>query len=218
MASPTEENYLKALFSLTNEKEEANISQLSSLLHVSLPTVNSMIKNLKKQGLVNYEKYKPLSLTKEGKKTASLVVRKHRLTEIYLVEKMGFGWEEVHEIAELMEHIDSPVLFERMEKLLNFPAIDPHGSPIPDKYGRITHKSYKRLSNCIPGDSVRITALSHDSSEFLRFLNTRKLTLGTILDIQSVEPYDSSMIVSYKDHPRETFSQVVCDRLLVEQV
>ena len=218
MASQTEENYLKALFSLTHEKEEVNISELSSLLGVSLPTVNSMVKNLKKQGLVNYEKYKPLSLTANGKKEAALVLRKHRLTEMYLVKKMGFGWEEVHEIAEQVEHINSSVFFERMEKLLGFPMIDPHGSPIPDKSGKIVQKPYKHLSTCKKGEMVRLTALSHDSSEFLKFLNKHELGLGTVLEIISVEAYDNSIAVGYTGHPSEMFSQIVCDRLLVERV
>jgi len=101
MASQTEENYLKSLLMLTGSTKGVNASELSTLLKVSLPTVNSMVKNLKKQGLVNYERYKPVSLTRKGKKEAALVLRKHRLTEMYLVEKMGFGWEEVHDIAEL---------------------------------------------------------------------------------------------------------------------
>lgn len=140
MASVTEENYLKALFILVSERGMATISDLSSLLKVSLPTANSMIKNLKKQDLVNYEKYKPLSLTEKGKREAALVLRKHRLTEMFLVTKMGFGWEVVHEIAEQIEHIDSTIFFERMDELMGHPTIDPHGSPIPDKEGRVFPK------------------------------------------------------------------------------
>ncbi|HZB13466.1 MAG TPA: metal-dependent transcriptional regulator, partial [Chryseolinea sp.] len=113
MASQTAENYLKTLFNLANEKGEINLSEISTTLNVSTPTANSMVKNLANQGLVNYERYKPVSLTVKGKKAAALVIRKHRLTEMFLVEKMGFGWEVVHEIAEQIEHINSPVLFDR---------------------------------------------------------------------------------------------------------
>jgi len=137
MASQTEENYLKALLNHSNSDGELYVSQLSALMHVRMPTVNSMVKNLKKQGLVNYEKYKPLSLTEKGKREAALVVRKHRLTEMYLYEKMGFSIEEVHEIAEQIEHINAPKLFDRMDELLGFPNFDPHGSPIPDSFGEI---------------------------------------------------------------------------------
>lgn len=218
MASQTEENYLKSLLMLTGSTKGVNASELSTLLKVSLPTVNSMVKNLKKQGLVNYEKYKPVSLTRKGKKEAALVLRKHRLTEMYLVEKMGFGWEEVHDIAEQVEHIDSPAFFNRMDEQLGFPKFDPHGSPIPDKNGKISHEFKLRLSDCKPGDRIRLAALSHDSLEFLKFLDNHKLKLGTVFEVKSVEPFDHSMIVSYNAHPSVMFSQAVCNRLLVEKL
>ncbi|HKI88011.1 MAG TPA: metal-dependent transcriptional regulator [Draconibacterium sp.] len=218
MASQTEENYLKSLFALSNSTKGVNASELSALLKVSLPTVNSMVKNLKKQGLVNYEKYKPISLTGKGKKVAALVLRKHRLTEMFLVDKMGFGWEEVHDIAEQVEHINSPVFFERMDELLGFPKFDPHGSPIPDKNGKISQEYKLRLSDCKPGVKVKLAALSHDSLSFLKFLDNNELKLGTELHIISVEPFDNSMVVSYKNHSSKMLSQVVCDHLLVEHV
>lgn len=218
MSSPAEENYLKSLYSLTDPKGSVSITELSSLLNVSLPTVNSMIKNLKKQGLVNYEKYKPISLTKRGKKVAALVVRKHRLTEMYLVNKMGFGWEQVHEIAEQLEHIQSPVLFDRMDEVLGFPKIDPHGSPIPDKEGKIILISHTKLSDCQAGEKVKLIALANSSSDFLKFLNSRVLSLGSELRIISVEPFDGSMTVSYEGHLSEMFSKIVCESLLVEKM
>lgn len=216
MASQTEENYLKSLFLLTNSSKAVNLSELSNLLNVRLPTVNSMIKNLSKQGLVNYKKYKPISLTDNGKKIAAQVIRKHRLTEIFLVNKMGFGWGEVHDIAEQLEHISSSEFFERMDEQLGFPKFDPHGSPIPDKNGKIPDEFSVRLSNCKPGKKVRLAALSQDSSEFLKFLDKNKLSLGTEIEIISIEPFDNSMTVSYKNYSSKMLSQVVCDRLLVE--
>ncbi|PKP40226.1 MAG: iron (metal) dependent repressor, dtxr family protein [Bacteroidetes bacterium HGW-Bacteroidetes-13] len=218
MASPTVENYLKALFLLSVEKGEVNITELSNLLQVKLPTANSMIKSLHEQGWVSYEKYKPLTLTPKGKKKAALIVRKHRLTEMYLVEKMGFGWEEVHEIAEQVEHIDSTIFFERMDELLGNPNVDPHGSPIPDKNGDMQQKVYDPLGVCLPGDTVKLVALVHSSSEFLKFLNRRELQLGAKLKIESIEDYDKSMVVSYENHSFETFSKDVCDALLVERL
>jgi len=216
MTSPTEENYLKSLFTLSDKKGEVSITELSSLLSVSLPTVNSMVKNLKKQGLVNYEKYKPISLTEKGVKEAAFVVRKHRLTEMYLVNKMGFGWEEVHEIAEQLEHIHSIIFFNRMDELLGYPKFDPHGSPIPDKNGKISYIQYIKLSDCKEGETVKLVALDQSSNDFLKFLNYRELSLGTILEIKSVENFDSSMTVGYNDHASEVFSQTVCEQLLVE--
>lgn len=218
MASHTEENYLKSLYTLTFEKEGVSASELGNLLQVRLPTVNSMVKNLKSKGLVVYEKYKPISLTETGKIEAALILRKHRLTEMYLVNEMGFGWEEVHEIAEQVEHIDSTILFARMDELLGFPKIDPHGSPIPDKNGKINWKSREKLSDCKVGELVKLTALAHSSTDFLKFLNSRKLSLGTVLKIKFIEPYDNSMTVSYKDHPSQMLSQIVCERLLIEHV
>ncbi len=215
MSSQTEENYLKSLYALAEQKGEVSISELGNLLNVSLPTVNSMVKNLKKQGLVNYEKYKPISLTEKGKKEAALVIRKHRLTEMYLVNKMGFGWEEVHEIAEQLEHIHSPVLFNRIDELLGFPKIDPHGSPIPDKDGKIVFVSHIKLSACQPGEKVKLIALAHSSTDFLKFLNNRELSLGTKLEIMSVEQFDGSMTINYSSHSSEVFSRIICERLLV---
>ncbi|MFC3414959.1 metal-dependent transcriptional regulator [Algoriphagus hitonicola] len=218
MASSTEENYLKILFNLTHEKGEVNISELSSQLGVSMPTVNSMIKNLQKSDLVHYEKYKPVTLSEKGKKTAALIVRKHRLTEMFLVNKMGFGWEEVHQIAEQVEHIHAPKFFERMDEMLGFPTVDPHGSPIPDKHGRMQELHYKNLSQVKPGNQVILVALADSSSDFLEFLNSRKLKLGMELKILSKETYDQSMIVSYENQQSETLSEKVCEKLLVRSV
>ena len=218
MASQTEENYLKALFTLSGDKGEISLSDLSDMLNVSTPTANSMIKKLHQKGLVNYEKYKPISLTAKGKKEASHVIRKHRLTEMYLVEKMGFGWEKVHEIAEQVEHINSPGLFDRMDELLGYPKIDPHGSPIPDKNGRIEWKSYQPLGDCKKGDTLRLAALTHSSDNFLKFLNSKDLSLGLTLHIDAIEPFDGSMTVTYHKDRTEILSAVVCEKLLVEKV
>src|SRR6478672_4911717 len=123
MHSYTEENYLKALFNLANEKGEVGPNELSKQLAIKMPTVNSMMKKLADKKLVYYESYKPLRLTEKGKKEAGLIIRKHRLTEMFLVQKMGFGWENVHEIAEQVEHIHSPDFFQKMDELLGFPKI-----------------------------------------------------------------------------------------------
>ncbi len=215
MASQTEENYLKALFNLANSAGEVNISELATQLHVSKPTVNSMVKTLQKNGWVIYQKYKPVQLTPEGQKAAAMVIRQHRLTEIFLVNKMGFGWEEVHAIAEQVEHIDSPKFFERMDELLGFPTIDPHGSPIPDKLGRVKETHYVSLADCEAGQNVVLAALTSSSTEFLEFLNSRNLSLETQITIHSQEMYDQSMVVSYLSHSKETLSEKVCEKLLV---
>ncbi|TDQ19179.1 DtxR family iron (metal) dependent repressor [Algoriphagus boseongensis] len=215
MASTTEENYLKALFNLSNSKGEVNLSELAHSLQVSLPTANSMVKSLQKSGWLKYEKYKPLILTPEGEKEAALIIRKHRLTEMFLVKKMGFGWEEVHEIAEQVEHIHAPKFFQKMDEMMGYPTIDPHGSPIPDIQGRIPQVNFTPLSSCKPDQLVQLAALTNSSTEFLEFLNSRKLALGTELKILSREAYDSSVVVSYENRPHETLSEKVAERLLV---
>jgi len=218
MATQTEENYLKSLFFLANEIGEVNVSELAAHLQVSMPTVNSMVKSLHKNGWLVYEKYKPVKLTSKGQTEAALIVRKHRLTEMFLVQKMGFGWEEVHEIAEQIEHIQAPKLFERMDEILNFPTIDPHGSPIPDKLGKIQTVKYQSLTEIKPNESVILAALTNSSVEFLEFLNSRQLSLGTVLYVVSKEAYDQSIVVSYPDHSKETLSEKVCEKLLVKTI
>jgi len=216
--SLVEENYLKALLHLANQEGFVNVNDLSKHLKIKMPTVTSMMKKLALKGLVHYESYKPLRLTSSGKKEAISIVRKHRLTEMFLVEKMGFGWEEVHEIAEQIEHIQSPLFFEKMDLLLGFPKFDPHGSPIPDKNGKIETRKYLKLSDCQINDKLVIKAVNNHSSDFLKYLNARDLTLGTKISILSIEDFDKTMVIQYDNHPAETISLTVSERLLVEKV
>lgn len=218
MNSLVEENYLKALLSLSNDKGEVNVNDLSKHLDIKMPTVTSMMKKLATKKLVHYESYKPLRLTEKGKKEAALIIRKHRLTEMYLVEKMGFGWEQVHNIAEQIEHIQSPNFFAKMDELLGYPKLDPHGSPIPDKNGKMVWREYIKLSECKLGDIVKVVAVINTSEEFLKFLNSREIHLGLRIKIKSVEPFDNTMVVNYDKHVSETLSHTVCERLLVEKV
>lgn len=215
MYSPAEENYLKALLLLSEETGETGVNELSKRLEIKMPTVNSMIKRLAEKKLVYYESYQPLQLTPKGKKEAALILRKHRLTEMYLVDKMGFGWEEVHEIAEQVEHIQSPRFFEKMDELLSHPTIDPHGSPIPDASGKISWTRYEKLSDCASGATVSFVAVTNSAADFLRYLNDKGLKLGMKISIKAIESYDKSMIVSYTGHPSETLSSTVCEKLLV---
>lgn len=217
MNSLTEENYLKSLFNIANKDGEVNVAELSKSLDLKMPTVTSMVKKLAKKKLVHYESYKPLRLTEKGKKEAGLIIRKHRLTEMFLVDKMKLGWEDVHDIAEQIEHIQSPVFFEKMDELLDFPKLDPHGSPIPDRNGKIVWKDYNKLSDCLQGESVKLAAVINTSSEFLKFLNAREMRLGLKIKIKSKEPFDNSIVVSYGKRQAETLSNVACERLLVEK-
>ena len=153
----------------------------------------------------------------KGKKEAGLIIRKHRLTEMFLVDKMKMGWEDVHDIAEQIEHIQSPVFFEKMDELLGYPKIDPHGSPIPDRDGKIVLKSYDKLSDCKVGETVKLLAVINTSSEFLKFLNSREMRLGLKIKIKSIEAFDKSMVVSYGKRQNEALSHIVCERLLVKK-
>lgn len=216
MRSPTEENYLKALFTLQNKNGEVAVNELSKHLDIKMPTVNSMMKKLNEKGLVSYESYKPLKLTDDGLTEAAMILRKHRLTEMYLVEKMGFGWEQVHHIAEQLEHLDSPQFFKKMDELLGFPRFDPHGSPIPDVTGKIEGLNNKSLCECEPGQTVSIVAVTDSSEEFLQYLNKHDLKLGTSLRILAKEKFDSSITVQYKNHDSQTLSKLVCEKLLID--
>lgn len=216
--SLTEENYLKALFNIASKTGEVNVAELSKSLNIKMPTVTSMMKRLAEKKLVHYESYKPLRLTEKGKKAAGLVIRKHRLTEMFLVEKMNMGWEDVHDIAEQIEHIQSPVFFEKMDEILDYPKVDPHGSPIPDRDGKMIWKDYNKLSDCNAGETVKLAAVINTSSEFLKFLNNREMYLGLKIKIKSIEPFDKSMEVGYGKRSVEVLSNVACERLLVEKI
>lgn len=218
MHSYTEENYLKALFNLANPKGEVSPNELSKRLDIKMPTVNSMMKKLAEKKLVHYESYKPLRLTEKGKKEAGLIIRKHRLTEMFLVQKMDFGWEQVHEIAEQIEHLHSPHFFEKIDAMLGYPTIDPHGSPIPDKTGKIDWKHYEKLSDCKAGETVKLAAVIHTTDDFLKFLNSRELQLGLKIKIKSVEKFDGSMVLAYNKKTAESLSHTVSERLLVEKI
>lgn len=217
MHSLTEENYLKALFTLAAPAGEVSVNDLSRHLNIKMPTVTSMMKKLAQKKLVHYESYKPIKLTEKGRREAGAIIRKHRLTEMFLVQVMGFGWEEVHEIAEQIEHIQAPELFEKMDQMLGFPAIDPHGSPIPDKSGKLVWPAYTKLSDCHPGDTLRLKAVLDSSSQFLKYLNSRDLKLGSKLQVTSVEPFDQSVVVCYGSRRGETLSHKVAQVLLGEK-
>lgn len=214
-ASPTEENYLKALFSLANDENEVSVSDLSQALNVSNPTANSMVKRLSEKEWVDYKKYRPIRITEKGMRLAASIIRKHRLTEMYLVDKMGFGWEEVHEIAEQIEHIHSPGFFNRMDEILGSPITDPHGSPIPDKNGKIHQHHYSPLFSMREGKRLVIKGLNDSSKEFLEYLNSKGIELGSILEIIKVDNFDKTMEVVLSDDSQLILGAEATKRLLV---
>jgi DtxR family Mn-dependent transcriptional regulator len=214
----TEENYLKALYYLTSENGEVGTFELSKHLQIKMPTVTSMMKKFAEKNWVIYESYKPIRLTLKGREEATLIIRKHRLTELFLVEKMGFAWHEVHDIAEQVEHIDSSIFFEKMDEILGYPKFDPHGSPIPDKSGLIERKAFVKLSECSVGERVKLAAVMNSSDEFLKFLNQKEIALGIEIKILEKEEFDNSMRISYHKKTGEFISSPVSEKLLVEKM
>ena len=217
MKSLNEENYLKAIFHLIDKDDTFTVNELSKMLNIKMPSVNSMMKKFSQKNWVIYESYKPIKITALGKKEAAHVVRKHSLTEMFLVEKMGFGWEVVHEIAEQLEHIHSEIFFDKMDELLNYPKVDPHGEPIPDKQGNIIQQNLTKLSECKAGNSAILSAVIDSSDEFLTYLNHRNLSLNSELKILEVEKFDQSMKIEF-DGKTETLSKMVCDKILVQKI
>lgn len=215
MKTLTEENYLKAIFHLIKPDDTVTVTDLSKFLNIKMPSVNSMMKKFVERDWVKYESYKPLEVTETGKKEAALIVRKHRLTEMFLVKKMNIGWENVHDIAEQLEHIHSDEFFNKMDELLDFPKIDPHGEPIPDKEGHIIKQDLKKLSSCKVKDNVILKAVTLDTEDFLSYLNERKLKLEAKIKILKIENVDSTMSIEYEGRT-EILSKIICDKLLVK--
>ena len=209
MNSLTEENYLKAIFHLIDDEQNVTINELSKFLGIKMPSVNSMIKKFSQKNWVIYESYKPIKITDKGRIEAARVVRKHRLTEMFLVDKMGFGWENVHEIAEQLEHIQSEIFFDKMDEILNYPKIDPHGEPIPDKDGNIINQDFSKLSECMIGDNVTLRSVTISTDDFLNYLNQRELSLGIEIEILSIEKFDSSFTILF-NNKKESLSKMVC--------
>lgn len=216
MISLTEENYLKAIFHLRNDDNTVTVNELSKFLNVKMPSVNNMMKKFAQKNWIIYETYKPLKITKEGNRQAALIVRKHRLTEMFLVEKMNFGWENVHEIAEQLEHVHSEIFFDKMDEILKYPKFDPHGEPIPDKDGNIHAQDLQKLSVCRVGDAVIFSSVTISDDAFLSYLNSKKLELGRKLEILEIEEYDQSMVILKEDGTKIILSKVVCDKILVK--
>ncbi|MEL6841841.1 MAG: metal-dependent transcriptional regulator, partial [Bacteroidota bacterium] len=195
-----------------------SITELSRKLKVSKPTANNMVKSLQEHGWVNYRRYKPLQLTENGRKAAAKIIRKHRLTEMFLYEVMGFGWEEVHEIAEQVEHIDSAKLFTRMDEMLGHPSFDPHGSPIPDEDGNVAEQKSLPLLDIPYGVKVQVCALANSSTDLLHSLDEKQIQLGTIIQVLKTEPVDNGILVRLDGKTPIAISEKVGRSLLVRPI
>ncbi|UBM61001.1 metal-dependent transcriptional regulator [Marinilongibacter aquaticus] len=195
MVSYTEENYLKAIYHLytQNEGQAVSTNDLAESTQTRAASVTDMLKKLAEKKYINYKKYQGVTLTEEGTRIALRIIRKHRLWEVFLVEKLGFKWDEIHEIAEQLEHIKSSELTNRLEAYLNYPKFDPHGDPIPDAEGQVPKIETKPLSECQTDEKLTITGVSEDSSTFLRHLDKLGIQLGLDFAINDISDFDQSI-------------------------
>lgn len=200
MLSFTEENYLKALVQLTvfsEHKSEIGVNKLAESLSVKPATVTDMVRKLKDKGFVNYEKYGKVSLTAEGKFAGMMVIRRHRLWETFLHSKLDFSWDEVHELAEDLEHIHSIKLINRLEEFLGFPDFDPHGDAIPNREGEILIPFRRTLAECELNKSFKVIAVKDNSADFLRYVDRIGLKMGDEVTISHLEPFDQLMTIEF---------------------
>ena len=195
----SEENYLKTLYSLeTKEVRKLNNIALSKALELSPATVLEMVRRLSEKKLVKLLPDKAIQLTDEGRKRALLIVRKHRIWEVFLVNKLNYKWNEVHDIAEQLEHIESDSLVKRLEAFLGFPSVDPHGDPIPDENGKMKKIKTQPLTSSALQDKVTIISLANSSNEFLKYLDKVGLKIGDTIKVTEVEDFDKSLTILHK--------------------
>ena len=198
MNSLTEENYLKTIWKLLENDTVVYTNDIAARMKTKAASVTDMLRKLAKKKLINYQKYNGLTLTPAGRKVALGIIRKHRLWEMFLVEKLNFKWDEVHDVAEQMEHIRSEKLIEQVEKILNYPKFDPHGDPIPDKNGKFSEKKSVPLSELKNNSICTMTGVVDHSEKFLRYLDNSGINLGNEIKVKEIVDYDKSIHVAVK--------------------
>lgn len=212
----SEENYLKVIYHLSLVSPKGvNTNAIAATLETKASSVTDMLKKLADKKLVEYQKYQGVTLTTGGLLAAKMIVRKHRLWEVFLVKKLGFTWDEVHQIAEELEHIKSEKLIDKLDEFLDFPTTDPHGDPIPNRNGEITTTNKLLLSEAKINDEYICVGVKDSSSEFLQFLNKLNLVLGTSLKVISREEFDGSLIVSMNNN-KITLSSKIAENLYLK--
>jgi DtxR family Mn-dependent transcriptional regulator len=213
----TEENYLKVIHRLSEAtSEDISTNAVAELMQTKAASVTDMLRKLADKGWVNYQKYQGVRLSATGEKIALSIVRKHRLWEVFLVDKMGFNWDEVHEIAEQLEHIESDQLVNKLDEYLGFPKTDPHGDPIPNKEGILPELAYSHLSDIKTAKTCKLMGVAQDSAVFLQLLTKLNLSLGAKLDIQEINEFDRSIFVSINDAAPIFISHEVAKNILVK--
>lgn len=214
----SEENYLKTIYHLTTISEsEVSTNAIAEMMETKASSVTDMLKKLAEKDLVNYKKYQGVSLTEKGKLTAKMIVRKHRLWEVFLVDKLGFSWDEVHDIAEQLEHIKSEKLVNKLDDFLGNPTEDPHGDPIPNANGQIT-KTEKYLLSELAVNQIGICVGVKDSSaDFLKYLDKQEIALGSKIEIIGKESFDLSLKIKV-DSKEMTISNKIASNIFVKVV
>lgn len=213
-----EENYLKAIFKLSQEGlEVVSTNAIAAQMKTSAASVTDMVKRLAEKEMVSYVKYKGVGLTKDGSDKAKEMVRNHRIWEVFLVEKLNFGWDEIHDIAEQLEHIKSKDLIKRLDAFLDFPRFDPHGDPIPNAQGEMQHRSETLLAELPEGESGIVVGVKDTSSSFLQHLDKMEVELGTTLKIVHRVEYDGSLELLYGERTLSV-SDRVAKNIYVKQV
>jgi DtxR family Mn-dependent transcriptional regulator len=216
MQSYTEENYLKIIYHLSVISNPVQTNAIAERIQTKAASVTDMLKKLSEKELVNYVKYQGVTLTEKGKLSAINIVRKHRLWEVFLVEKLNFKWDEVHDVAEELEHIKSTLLVERLDEFLDFPKVDPHGDPIPDQHGNFADLAFIKLSKLKPNEKGTITGVSEHSTPFLKHLEKLGLTLGKKIAISEIIDFDGSVELSIDGH-QINISREVAKHILISK-
>jgi DtxR family transcriptional regulator, Mn-dependent transcriptional regulator len=214
----TEENYMKAIFAINqaNNGSGASTNQLSEHLHNKAASVTDMLKRLSEKKLVHYEKYKNVFLNAKGEKMAIAIIRKHRLWEVFLMEKLKFKWDEVHDIAEQLEHIKSEELISRLDDFLGKPKFDPHGDPIPDAKGHLNPLKAKPLNQFKTKGVFIFMGVTEHSKSFLQYLSSLSLRIGDTLKVEEINDFDNSLKIKINKNHSCFFSDKVSSNILVE--
>jgi DtxR family transcriptional regulator, Mn-dependent transcriptional regulator len=214
MNTLAEENYLKSIYHLSLDAVSVSTNQLAAFLNTKPSSVTDMLKKLSDKGLINYAPYQGVTLTDEGKKIAVNIIRKHRLWEYFLVEKLNFKWDEVHEVAEELEHISSNELIDRLDKFMDYPKYDPHGDPIPDCNGLFKMHNLKPVSAIGVNESGTICGVRQHSTPFLQYLEKNELLIGKRITVSEIIEFDHSVILQTEDK-RLQISREVANNLLI---
>ncbi len=213
--SASKENYIKAIYHLQNELSLVTTNALAASLQAKPASITDMLKKLKTEKLLIYERYQGFKLNNEGKKVALQIIRKHRLWEYFLVKKLQFGWDEVHEMAEELEHITSKKLIDRLDEFLDFPETDPHGDPIPDSQGKFNHQKQVCLLDLPMNKPAKVSGVASQTTEMLELLQHKNIGIGTKLEIKRKFPFDNSLEIKIRNQAPITVSEQVAKNILV---